>query len=79
MVLNKCAGSVQRASYRPILQGGLERGEVYPLNRGPVEGSAEGGVRLLSEGSLLPLGEAEMRRAAGSLGREASGEAEIAF
>ena len=42
-----------------------------------MEGSAEGGIRLFSEGCLLPSGEAEMRRATGGFGGEASGEAEI--
>ena len=51
----------------------------FPSDRGPAEGSAEGGIRLFSEGSLLPSDEAEMRRAAGGLGGEASGEAEIAL
>ena len=33
---------------------------------------------MFSEGCLLPSGEAEIRRAAGGLGGEASGEAEMA-
>ena len=40
--------------------------------------TAEGGIRLFSEGSLLPSGKTEMRRATGGLGGEASSEAEIA-
>jgi hypothetical protein len=52
----------------PRPHGGLGRG-----------GLERGGVCLLSEGGPLPLGKAEIAPAAGGLGGEASGEAEVAL
>jgi len=56
----------------------------FLLRRGPVEGSAEGGlerggIRLHSEGDPVPSGKAEMWRAARGLGEETLGETEVAL
>jgi len=66
----------------PSVEGGLERGGVYPLSRGPAEGSAKG---VSSEAELaffprvgsLPSSKAEMWCPTGGLGGEASSETEI--
>ena len=68
----------------PVCRGRSRARRSFPPYRGPAEGSAEGTSREAEFScsprvSLLPSGEAKMWCAARGLGREASGEAEIAL